>query len=149
LLKLDEEFVDMVVSEDSGEEDFYAVEEKGGKEEIFDEMLKDVKKVEAEEFTKDQPSEEVAAEEQPQAETKKVRVGGFFGADVDIKASPSNSSKASPAPVKVVESTIASEPKKSITDLKPPRKRISIKLCEICGATVSTAKCPSCGAQVS
>ena len=163
LLKLDEEFVDMVVSEESGEEDFYTVEEEGGKEEILEEILKDIPeeevKIEVEdsiapeqpskEATAEKPSEEVVAEIQPEGDTKKVRVGGFFGGEVDVKTGSSSGADGGPAPIKVVDSTIASEPKKSITELKPPRKRRAIKLCQICGATVSTATCPSCGAPVS
>lgn len=153
LLKLDEEFVDMVVSEDSGEEDFYTVQEDDAKEDILDEILKEVPeevaKVEAEDsVATEQPSEKVAADEESQAETKKVRVGGFFGGDVEVKTTPSNGANAGPVPIKVVDSTIASEPKKSITQLKPPRKRRSIKLCQICGTTVTTLTCPSCGASV-
>jgi len=174
LLKLDEEFVDMVVSEESGEEDFYTVAEDGTKEEILDEILQEVPepvaKVEVEDTealekppegvkvevkdteAPEKPSEEVTPEKPPEKppepETKKVRVGGFFGGEVEIKATSADGDKAGPAPVKVVDSTVVTEPKKSITELRPPRRRKAIKLCKICGATVSTATCPSCGAPV-
>jgi len=153
LLKLDEEFVDMVISEESGEDEFYTVAEDGTKEEILDEILQDVPKVVEETEIEGMEASKILSEEatpidSPESETKKVRVGGFFGGEVEVKSMPANGEKAEPAPVKVVESTIAEEPKISITQLKPPRKRKSIKLCKICGATVTTMTCPSCGAPV-
>ena len=157
LLKLDEEFVEMVISEESGEEDFYTIEEDSEKEDILEEILQEVpdneiktekeEKAAPEEISEEVPKE-TTIEESPAEETKKVRVGGFFGGEVEVKASSSNGAKAGPTPIKLVDSTVTLEPKKSITELRPPRRRTSIKLCKICGATVSTATCPSCGAPV-
>lgn len=81
--------------------------------------------------------------------TKKVKVGGFFGHEIEVKDNnhiaqsseiakpPSESSKAS------IESDI------SITKLRPPKRKSSIKFCKICGASVRhSIKCPTCGAKM-
>jgi hypothetical protein len=82
-----------------------------------------------------------------------VKVGGFFGQEIEIRESSESSS--SPEKKKTIpevpKKTIDSEEKDqlSITKLRPPRKRGSIKFCKICGASVSgTTKCPNCGAKI-
>ncbi|MFX1531318.1 MAG: hypothetical protein ACFFBC_09405, partial [Promethearchaeota archaeon] len=78
--------------------------------------------------------------------TKKVKVGGFFGKEIEIKLKKElETQKETQQPI----SEMGIPP--SITNLKPPRKRGTgtIKLCKICGATLqSTNNCPMCGAKV-
>jgi len=76
---------------------------------------------------------------------KKVRIGGYFGHEVDINAGK----KAKQKPIKIIEPQFAEETK-SITELKPPpRKRAKLKFCKICGASVmNVVVCPKCGAQI-
>ena len=153
LLKLDEEFVEMIYEEDleeglpefeesdtiiteSHEEDY--IEEEQNTEEAPEEQGIDE---EGEEV-----SSEVSASSPPSEPTKKVKIGGFFGKEIEIKIKKD----AAPTPVKEISEE---QPEKSvsITTLKPPRKKreISIKLCKICGATLQrTNSCPICGAKV-
>ena len=82
-------------------------------------------------------------------EEKKVRVGGFFGQEVVVKTNNNKTKEPSAIDTVIVENgdTIVKE-KISITKLKPPRKR-TIKLCTICGATLSNVSiCPTCGSRV-
>ena len=80
-------------------------------------------------------------------EEKKVRVGGYFGQEITVKSKLNNNE-----PSKAVGSMTGDtyEPKSpiSIASLKPPKKT-TIKLCKICGATLSNVHiCPTCGAKV-
>lgn len=140
LLKLDEEYVDMIYEEDLEEElpkiDF--------KEPISEEAI-------PEEYRREQFIEEGRMEEQessPPNETKKVRVGGFFGKEITIETKNMKKAMAS----EISESRESPEKPISITSLKPPRKRgtVSIKLCKICGATcgILIKICPTCGAKI-
>ncbi len=135
LLKIDKEFVDMVFSEDKGEEGFYTVEE-----------------VEEESIVLENFREELVEKDQDITDAKtsngikKVRVGGFFGTDIEVKT---NNIANKEGEVKIKISDIKDlDVKKSITSLNPPKKRKDIKLCTICGSTVSGITCPNCGANV-
>ena len=77
----------------------------------------------------------------PSVETpvKKVRVGGYFGQEIEIKPEKK--------PTKIIEPEYKEEIK-SITELRPPRKRPSLKFCKICGMTTSAKICPNCGAKI-
>ena len=78
--------------------------------------------------------------------TKKIKVGGFFGKEIEIKLK----SGATPTLVKEMPEDHPEKPA-SITTLKPPRKKreSSIRLCKICGATLQKIDvCPTCGAKV-
>ena len=81
---------------------------------------------------------------QPQTQTKKVRLGGYFGQDIEVESLEKTND------VKILEPktmTRIIEPKKSITTLKPPKKRRSLKFCKICGTSCSNViNCPNCGA---
>ena len=139
LLKLDEEFVTMVYEEEM-EEEYPDVETEPA---IIPEI---------EELVPEEPIEEenslgelkppVSATET----TKKVKVGGFFGKEIEIKLNKDSKS------IAAIETPIEKTQKPvSITTLSPPRKRgaISIKLCKICGNTLqNTNNCPMCGAKV-
>ncbi|MFX0188750.1 MAG: hypothetical protein ACFE8A_13550 [Candidatus Hodarchaeota archaeon] len=78
----------------------------------------------------------------PPPPIKKIKVGGFFGREIEI------GSKLKKQPIKVLEPQYIEE-KKSITELKPPKKRASFKFCKICGASAKdTVICPNCGASI-
>jgi hypothetical protein len=85
---------------------------------------------------------------QESASAKNVRVGGFFGQKVTIKTKDSNGnllSSANGAIVSNAEGSTQVQEKISITKLRPPRK-ITIKLCQICGNTLrGTSNCSKCG----
>ena len=77
--------------------------------------------------------------------TKKVRVGGFFGREIEVKVNNNNKIKESVTPSVELEEQI------SITKLNPPKKRGTVKLCKICGATLqlhNPKNCPICGAKI-
>ena len=157
LLKIDEEFVEMLMSEERGESDFYTIEEVEEEsvalENVREQLIEDYS--EQEEPLQEAPIsgpeiESVAEgtiESEQKSEAKKVRVGGFFGKEVEIKAKNAVGSENKPVQMKVVENKVV-DVKKSITSLKPPKKRKTIKLCKICGATVNTMTCPVCGNRV-
>ena len=135
LLKLDEEFVNMIYEEDLEEE----LPEIDLKELIIEETP-------THDYEEEQYLEE--SEPTPVVQTKKVRVGGFFGKEITIETKNSKGEKLSeiPEPIKPVEQPI------SITSLKPPRKKGSgaIKFCKICGSTCGAFvdTCPTCGAKL-
>ncbi len=142
LLKIDEEFVRLIFEEESEEP------------EIEDEVL-EVESDEIEFEDLDEPiiqeETEYSAESAETIITKKVKIGGFFGHEIEIKANSNGNGipQSSNTIINVQEEgdTMAKEPL-SITSLSPPRKK-TIKLCQICGETVrNVIKCPTCGARV-
>jgi len=75
--------------------------------------------------------------------TKKIRIGGYFGQEVVVN------SKDKKKGIKIVSSVSTRIIKEdlSITALKPPpKKRVSLIFCKICGTTTNIPKCPNCGA---
>ena len=154
LLKIDEEYVKMIYEEELGEKlpeidtPISIVNEP--EEEVVDEEIADEI---GEEFIEEVDVEEKVLEEipiptdsPPDNSTKKVKVGGFFGKEIEIKIK-----KDAPIAQKTQQTPIKPKPSVSITTLKPPRKKrtASIKLCKICGATLqNTQNCPTCGAKV-
>ncbi len=77
--------------------------------------------------------------------TKKIRIGGFFGQEVVIDSIKKTKTLKI---VSAVSSTVIKEDLSitSITSLKPPpKKRVSLKFCKICGTTSNVGKCPNCG----
>ncbi|MFX1390999.1 MAG: vWA domain-containing protein [Promethearchaeota archaeon] len=145
LLKLDEEFVNMIYEED--------LEEELSDEEI-EEVISEIPITETKEEEQliEPPVEgTVTSEEQNLTPTtpqiKKVRVGGFFGKEITIEKKNFTKEELS----KIPETIERSEQPISITSLKPPKRRgtASIKLCRICGATIqNTPNCPTCGAKI-
>ncbi|MCK4380634.1 MAG: hypothetical protein KAW51_05790, partial [Candidatus Lokiarchaeota archaeon] len=133
LLKLDEEFVNMVYEEDLEEE----LPEIDLEEPVIEDTLTN-------DYEEEQYLEE--SEPTPVVQTKKVKVGGFFGKEITIVTKNSKKEKLSeiPEPIKPIEQPI------SITTLKPPRKKglRTINFCKICGATCGAlvSTCPTCGA---
>ncbi|MHA1272874.1 MAG: hypothetical protein ACTSQP_16275 [Promethearchaeota archaeon] len=90
---------------------------------------------------------------------KKVKIGGFFGKEITIKANGTSVMQDDGFKEqvwKVAEDTSIDEVKesvkKSITELKPPpktEKKSKIKFCKICGNSVVGLKvCPNCGAKI-
>ncbi|MHA1468151.1 MAG: hypothetical protein ACTSP6_08760, partial [Promethearchaeota archaeon] len=75
--------------------------------------------------------------------TKKIRIGGYFGQEVVVNSIGKKKG------IKIVSSvsTRIIREDLSITSLKPPpKKRVSLKFCKICGTTTNIPKCPNCGA---
>jgi len=145
LLKLDEDFVNLIYQENHIEE----------VEEAPKELLQ---------VNKDQYIEEVNNEEEIEVEEivlesepnyKKVRVGGFFGPEITIETKNNSKPKIiEPMTNSIITTSEDSETssliqeKISITSLRPP-KRKTINLCKICGNTLrNTSICPNCGATI-
>lgn len=150
LLKIDEEYVNMVYEEEL-EEEYSEIETERlippEPEEIEDEQeqLEEETYIEEEELEEEISPEGLIPPSSVEA-TKKVKVGGFFGKEIEIKLK-----KDSEPPTEAHHPIKEMEPPPSITTLKPPRKRGvgSIKLCKICGTTLqNTNSCPMCGAKV-
>ncbi|MFX1302238.1 MAG: VWA domain-containing protein [Promethearchaeota archaeon] len=132
LLKLDEEFVDLIYEEELEEE----LPQMELQEPIAEDIVEEIEEASIEEKVISPPNE-----------VKKVRLGGFFGKDITIETK--NIKK--PTIKEISEPTDSLEKPLSITSLKPPRKKgtISIKVCKICGATIqNTQNCPTCGAKI-
>ncbi len=157
LLKLDEEFVNMIYEEDLEEE----LEEELPKIELEKPIYEKetTTEYEEEQYTEESEVQEEIIEEEseisleePEPSTvdqqKTIKVGGFFGKEITIGTKKSIETPIS----KITENTELKEQPISITSLKPPRRKgtSSIKLCKICGATCnkSVNTCPTCGAKL-
>ncbi|TXT58880.1 MAG: hypothetical protein BAJALOKI2v1_290036 [Promethearchaeota archaeon] len=150
LLLLEEEYIKELYIERFKEKE--KVEEVKPVQEISQEkeVSKEIKSEETEKIMKEKkpPEDEVDGGE----EFKKVRVGGFFGKEVMFrkqqgKKKPKDSLL---EPVlKQKTEKVENREKVSITSLKPPKKKKSIKLCPICGAMVKFGNvCPTCGSEL-
>lgn len=147
LLKLDEEFVNLIYQESLPEE-IEVPEIHIADTDIYSEV---------EDFTyqQDTVEAEINPLEYEEPTYKKVRIGGFFGTEITIKAKNNSTPKEiemDTTPVVSVtgdsETQSLIQEKISITSLRPP-KRKTINLCKICGTTLrNTAICPNCGARV-
>jgi len=164
LLKLDEDYVDLIYEEEHGEE----VEKHIEYEEIIDNAVEeDIPEVQTiDESTYNDEDQKITIGEgllspgilksppslkniqQESPPPKKVRVGGFFGQEIAVKPIESNENMLSSATETIIseaEGSTQVKEKISITKLKPPR-RSTIKLCKICGFTLrGTSNCPKCG----
>ena len=153
LLKLDQEFVDMIHEEEL-EEGIPEIELREPisepeieESEIQEEVIEEI--IEEEEEELEEPIEPIEIPEStPSPEMKKVKLGGFFGQEItistkDIKKDIIRDHK---------EEIIHPEEQISITTLKQPKRRRNavLKLCKICGATIqrNSLNCPSCGARI-
>ncbi len=164
LLKLDEEYVEMIYEEEYEEQQ----EQELATPEIVEEGIE-------EEYSEENHTEEQLIEEDYErvvigegilnpdklksppslskpppdvTPTKKIRVGGYFGQEVSVKPNNSINNLVPSATESVVSDTEGStqvKEKISITTLKPPRKT-TIKFCQMCGHTLrETFTCPICG----
>ncbi|MHA1884119.1 MAG: vWA domain-containing protein [Promethearchaeota archaeon] len=151
LLKIDEDYVNLVY-EEGLEEDITGTEieeqdltEIPQQTEFVQEQPYEEQRVEEESYEELSADESAGLPQPPSELTRKVKVGGFFGKEVEVKINNRLT------PLEVTQ-TIKEESEEtvSITTLKPPRKRgtTTIKLCKICGATLQNTKnCPMCGAR--
>jgi hypothetical protein len=148
---LDEEFVKLIYEEEHGEE----FEEPEFEEPEFeDEILQEERNtIDFEEDDKPigQVDTEYSRELAETVITKKVKIGGYFGQEVEIttKVNNHNIPQSSNTMIHIQEEgeTMSKEPV-SITSLRPPKKK-TIKLCKICGETVKNMSiCPTCGAKI-
>lgn len=164
LLKLDEEYVDMIYEEEyeeKHEQDLVSTEvvEEDMEEEIINEnQIEEL--IDEEDYDQVIIGEAILNPEKnksppslskpPSVITpiKKVKVGGFFGQEVPLKTTSSNNTplpSTTEAVVGDTERTTQAEEKISITMLKPPRKS-TIKLCKMCGQTlIGASVCTRCG----
>jgi len=82
----------------------------------------------------------------PPSIKKKIRPGGYFGPEIEIEQKPSSP--------KEIESSKYWTPDKSqitsITQLKPPKTKVLLRFCKICGAPIKGKEiaCRSCGAPI-
>lgn len=132
LLKLDEEFVELIYMEEVEEaEDLQEVENLPGNLEELEEIQEGSANIEDEQYS-----------------TKKVRIGGFFGQEIEVTKLKNNHKPVEASNNLDYEEMNREEDLISITSLKPPKKK-SIKLCKICGTTLrDTSHCPVCGYKV-
>ncbi|MFX0179362.1 MAG: hypothetical protein ACFE78_04180 [Candidatus Hodarchaeota archaeon] len=158
LLKLDEEFVNLIYQENHPEEfeeiseetmliEIPSEEEYSGVDEITDDYDKA--------YSEEEIELEAVHVESEAPSLKKVRIGGFFGTEITIPSKNNDKPKIiDPIPnttINVAENSDDStltQKKISITSLRPPKKK-TINLCRICGTTLRNAIiCPNCGAKV-
>ncbi len=152
LLKLDEEFVNLIYRENHPEElevtEIPSEEEYSEVDEIPDQYTDEV-------YSEEEIKTEPTSVENEAPSLKKVRIGGFFGTEITIPTKNNGKPKLIDAipnsMVNVSEdsdtSTLAQD-KISITSLRPPKKK-TINLCRICGTTLRNAIiCPNCGAKL-
>jgi len=164
LLKLDEDYVEMIYEEEFVEE----VEQDREIEEIMEEVVEEgISEVQTiDEITYDEEDQKITIGErilnpktlkippslnnipQESPPAKEIRVGGYFGQKITVKGKESIGNLLSPATETIISEVEGSTQVKetiSITTLKPPRKS-TIKLCKICGFTLrGTSNCPKCG----
>ena len=164
LLKLDEEYVDMIYEEEYEEQqEQELLSHEVTQEEIIEEFVEE-NQIE-EPLVEENHDQMIIGEDILNPEklksppslskpssvvvpVKKVRVGGFFGQEVSVKPNGSSNNLIPSATESVVSDSEGStqvEEKISITMLKPPR-RSTVKLCKMCGQTLIRAStCPKCG----
>ncbi|MFX1267013.1 MAG: hypothetical protein ACFFAK_03530 [Promethearchaeota archaeon] len=154
LLKIDEEFVNLIYRENHPEE-FEEISEEIELTEIPSEELYSEVYEATDQHIEEEVKIELAHVENEAPSLKKVRIGGFFGAEITIPTKNNGKPKlidSIPNPtVNLSEnsdpSTLAQD-KISITSLRPPKKK-TINLCRICGTTLRNAIiCPNCGAKL-
>ncbi|MFX1356455.1 MAG: hypothetical protein ACFFA8_04150 [Promethearchaeota archaeon] len=157
LLKLDEDIVNLIYEEDQDKREIFEESESNlgmAENELYEEKVID------EDFLEDSlghndeyiETESLSLSDQDKELTpKKVRIGGYFGQEIEIKPKNNHQNivpEISETIISIPEESTQVQEKISITSLKPPKKRL-IKLCKICGTTLTNAHvCPNCGARV-
>ncbi|GAH43822.1 unnamed protein product, partial [marine sediment metagenome] len=164
LLKLDEDYVDMIYEEEYLEEMEPDIEVETVTDDFVEENISEAQIIDKTPYeeedqkitigegilqsdtVKTPPSLSIIPNESTPA--KNVRVGGYFGQNITIKTGDSNGNLLSSATDTVLSETDGStqvQEKISITKLRPPRKS-TIKLCKMCGFTLrGISTCPKCG----
>ena len=164
LLKLDEDYVEMIFDEEYGDEVELDIEYEEIMDNANEEDISEVQTIH--EITSNDEDQKLTIGEgllspgilksppslkniqQDSSPPKKVRIGGYFGQEISVKAVESNENQLSSATETIIseaEGSTLVEKKISITKLRPPR-RSTIKLCKICGFTLrGTSDCPKCG----
>ena len=167
LLKLDEDYVEMIYEEEY-EEEVREVEQDIENEEIITRAVEtDILEVQTiDETTYDEGDQKLTIGEgilnpetlktppslnqipQESLPTKKVRVGGYFGQEIAVEKNELKGNLLPSATETIIRESDGStqvKEKISITTLKPPR-RSTIKLCKMCGLTLrGISTCPKCG----
>jgi rubrerythrin len=165
-LKLDEDYVNLIY-----EEEFEELQKIVQKQdiELVSQEEQDLEEVyEPEQYIEEEDQQEIIIEEisiEPQnlplppslpsvlkiepppspPSPRKIRIGGFFGQEVEVDSINKTNE------IKIISSreTLVIKENLSITALRPPRKRESLKFCKICGSSVKNViKCPNCGATI-
>ncbi|MHA1764076.1 MAG: hypothetical protein ACTSYC_10040, partial [Promethearchaeota archaeon] len=144
LLKIDENFAQMLYREKFGEEIEEKIENRGIEKEIIenksyisesDHVKEEIVKSESKE---ENPPESPQKIEEEVIEEKEITIGGYFGPRIKVKTEKLKI-KEIKEPVKEEKVPI----KTSITSLKPPSK---VKICPICGSIgYNGFKCKNCG----
>jgi hypothetical protein len=167
LLKLDEDYVEMIYEEEYAEE-VVQVEQDIEDEEIISRAVEtDIPEVQPiDETTNDEGDQKLTIGEgilnpetlktppslnqipQESLPTKKVRVGGYFGQKITVEQNELKGNLLPSATETIIRESDGStqvKEKISITTLKPPR-RSTITLCKMCGLTLrGISTCPKCG----
>ena len=167
LLKLDEDYVEMIYEEEYAEE-VVQVEQDIEDEEIISRAVEtDIPEVQTiDETTYDEGDQKLTIGEgilnpetlktppglnqipQESLPTKKVRVGGYFGQKITVEQNELKGNLLPSATETIIRESDGStqvKEKISITTLKPPR-RSTITLCKMCGFTLrGISTCPKCG----
>jgi hypothetical protein len=151
LLKLDEEFVNIIYEEEHEIPKEEQIEETYEEIEIIEEGVQEDEREYEQDLEPDYSVDVESNLDPPKLIERKVRIGGYFGQEVVIKTKNGNQNESLVAvDPSIIIKDVPKEPKKpiSIATLKPPKRKI-IKLCKICGATIKNVHiCPNCGARV-
>jgi hypothetical protein len=153
---LDESYVDLILEEQQEEFDEKLQNERekitlNQTQEVPFSQKKNLKTRNQEDYSGEEP---LSGEKE--SVTKKVKIGGFFGTEIEIEAnkqkkiSPTKSEPEIFRPEDLKSKTKGiSKEKVSITSLNPPGRGGGIRLCGICGTTVKDSLyCPVCGSKL-
>ena len=164
LLKLDEEYVEMIYEEEYETETERDIEMEEITNELVEEDISQAQTID--EITFNEEDQKITIGEgilhpktlktppglnvipQESSPAKKIKVGGYFGQEVTVETNELNGnllSSATETIIREIEGSTQVKEKISITTLKPPKKS-TIKFCQICGFTLrDTSNCPRCG----
>ncbi|MBY9010385.1 MAG: VWA domain-containing protein [Candidatus Lokiarchaeota archaeon] len=164
LLKLDEEYVEMIYEEEYETETERDIEMEEITNELVEEDISQAQTID--EITFNEEDQKITIGEgilhpetlktppglnvipQESSPAKKIKVGGYFGQEVTVETNELNGnllSSATETIIREIEGSTQVKEKISITTLKPPKKS-TIKFCQICGFTLrGPSNCPRCG----
>ena len=167
LLKLDEDYVEMIYEEEYAAETVEVEQDIEAEAIVSKAVETDITEVQTiDETTYDEGDQKLTIGEgilnpetlktppslnnipQESLPTKKVRVGGYFGQKITVEQNKLARNLLPSATETIISESDGStqvKEKISITTLKPPR-RSTIKLCKMCGLTLrGISTCPKCG----